>query len=135
MYRARRAELTRLAQEHTYDRPIAVIDYTPEEIETWGAVWDKMEGLWDLYACKEYKKSLQLMKEHCGYSRDSIPQQRDISDFLKKTTNFQMRPVAGLLSLAIFSTVWLFVCSSPPSTFVITPSLCTRLNQIFVTSF
>lgn len=98
VYRARREELTRLAKEHTYDRPIAVIDYTPEEIQTWGAVWDKMEGLWDLYACKEYKRSLQLMKEHCGYSRNNIPQQRDISEFLKKTTNFQMRPVAGLLS-------------------------------------
>jgi phenylalanine-4-hydroxylase len=38
------------------------------------------------------------MKEHCGYGRDSIPQQQDISAFLKERTNFLMRPVAGLLS-------------------------------------
>lgn len=38
------------------------------------------------------------MKENCGYSRDNIPQQQDISDFLKSRTNFQLRPVAGLLS-------------------------------------
>jgi phenylalanine-4-hydroxylase len=41
---------------------------------------------------------MALFKEHCGYSRDAIPQQRDISDFLMKRTNFTMRPVAGLLS-------------------------------------
>ena len=90
--------MTRLAKEHSYDKPISFIDYSPEEIDTWGQVWDKMEGLWDVYACKEYKRSLELMKKHCGYSRNNIPQQRDISQFLKKVTNFQMRPVAGLLS-------------------------------------
>ena len=41
---------------------------------------------------------MSLFKQHCGFSRDNIPQQRDISNFLKKRTNFQMRPVAGLLS-------------------------------------
>ena len=46
--------------------------------------------------------SLSLFKQHCGYSRDTIPQQRNISDFLKKRTNFQMRPVAGLLSSCDF---------------------------------
>jgi phenylalanine-4-hydroxylase len=39
-----------------------------------------------------------LLKENCGYSRDNIPQQQDISAFLKQRTNFEMRPVAGLLS-------------------------------------
>mmetsp|Transcript_24694 Transcript_24694/g.57550 ORF Transcript_24694/g.57550 Transcript_24694/m.57550 type:complete len:258 (+) Transcript_24694:710-1483(+) len=57
-----------------------------------------MEDLWEKYACREYKHSMKLMKEHCGYSRDNIPQQDDISSFLKQRTQFQMRPVAGLLS-------------------------------------
>lgn len=64
----------------------------------WSAVWDKMEGLWENYACQEYMHSLKLMKEHCGYSRNNIPQQQDISEFLMRRTNFRMRPVAGLLS-------------------------------------
>lgn len=41
---------------------------------------------------------MNLLKDSCGYSRDNIPQQRDISDFLLESTNFRMRPVAGLLS-------------------------------------
>ena len=38
------------------------------------------------------------MKKHCGYSRNHIPQQQDISEFLLRQSNFRMRPVAGLLS-------------------------------------
>ena len=45
-----------------------------------------------------FQHSMQLMVEHCGYSRDNIPQQQDISEFLQKRTGFRMRPVAGLLS-------------------------------------
>jgi phenylalanine-4-hydroxylase len=97
-YRTRRALLTESAQRHRWDMPIRTIDYTPEETAVWGAVWDKMEGLWEEYACKEYLNSLALMKEHCGYTRDKIPQQQDISEFLQKRSDFRMRPVAGLLS-------------------------------------
>ncbi|KAG7345357.1 tyrosine 3-monooxygenase [Nitzschia inconspicua] len=97
-YRARRGELARNAIQHRWDQPIPKIDYTKEEIQTWSAVWDRMEPLWKEYACKEYLHSLQLFKEHCGYSRNNIPQQQDISAFLKERTNFEMRPVAGLLS-------------------------------------
>lgn len=97
-YRERRMELAQVARTHKWDRPIQFVEYTQEEIETWGAVWDKMEDLWEKYACKEFKHSLYLFKEHCGYSRHNIPQQRDISNFLQNRTKFCMRPVAGLLS-------------------------------------
>jgi hypothetical protein len=53
-YRARRAELATNAINHRWDQPIPRIDYTKEEIETWNAVWDRMEPLWKQYACKEY---------------------------------------------------------------------------------
>jgi hypothetical protein len=57
-YRARRAELATYAQNHRWDAPIPRIEYTKEETETWGAVWDKMEPLWKNHACKEYLVSL-----------------------------------------------------------------------------
>ena len=55
VYRARRGKLgengtrTHLYETHPF------IDYTPEEIATWSAVWDQMEPLWEKYACQEYK--------------------------------------------------------------------------------
>ena len=54
VYRSRRAELATNANKHRWDQPIPCIDYTPEETATWGAVWDRMEDLWEQYACKEY---------------------------------------------------------------------------------
>jgi phenylalanine-4-hydroxylase len=97
-YRERRGELARVAQEYVWDQPIPRIDYTANETETWGLVWDRMEDLLQTHACAEYLKSFQSMKEHCGYSRDTIPQQQDITDYLLQKTGFRMRPVAGLLS-------------------------------------
>jgi phenylalanine-4-hydroxylase len=64
VYRKRRALLTESAQNHRWDKPIETIDYTPDEIATWGAVWDRMESLWDSYACKEYMVS----SSNCGTS-------------------------------------------------------------------
>lgn len=97
-YRARRAILATSALQHTWDNPIPYIEYTEDEIETWSQVWDRLEEPVRKYACKEYLHSLQLLKKKCGYSRDNIPQQQDISEFLQHRTNFIMRPVAGLLS-------------------------------------
>ena len=98
IYRARREELATFSKEHKWDKSIVTINYTKEEIATWASVWDRMELLLEKYACKEYLVAFELMKEHCNYSRDNIPQQNDISSFLKSQTNFIMRPVSGLLS-------------------------------------
>jgi phenylalanine-4-hydroxylase len=97
-YRSRRAELAKFAFEHKMKKPIAHISYNPNEISVWTAVWDKMETLWYSYACTEYLQALHQMKIHCGYDRTNIPQQYDISKYLKEKTGFRMRPVAGLLS-------------------------------------
>ncbi len=98
VYRDRRGELARVAREYIWDQPIPRIDYTSDEVDTWAAVWDRMSGLLDEHACSEYKRSFLEMKEHCGYDRNSIPQQQDITDYLISKTGFRMRPVAGLLS-------------------------------------
>ena len=61
-YRGRRAKLAELALNHrTLNECIPRTEYTVEEVETWGLVWDTMDGLWEKYACKEYKVSLYRM--------------------------------------------------------------------------
>mmetsp|Transcript_30085 Transcript_30085/g.51193 ORF Transcript_30085/g.51193 Transcript_30085/m.51193 type:complete len:403 (-) Transcript_30085:687-1895(-) len=97
-YRQRRANLATAALNHRMHHDIPATEYTKEEVETWGLVWDTMEDLWDNYACKEYKKSMHLMKKHCNYHRNAIPQLSSISSFLQLQTNFRLRPVAGLIS-------------------------------------
>lgn len=63
-YRGRRAKLAEVALRHrTLNSRIPMTEYTMDEVETWGLVWDQMEGLWDKYACKEYKVSHERERE------------------------------------------------------------------------
>ncbi len=64
VYRERRAQLANNALQHKWNQPIPHIDYTTEEIETWGAVWDRMENLWKKYACKEFLVSTLRNRRH-----------------------------------------------------------------------
>ena len=67
-----------------------------------GAVYDKLQSLFPVHACKEYLDILPQLEKHCGCRADNIPQVRDISEFLEETTGWRMRPVAGLLSARNF---------------------------------
>lgn len=83
VYRRRRGELAQVARAYRHGQPIPRIDYTPDEIATWGAVFERQEELLQKFACKEYLDILLMMKRHCGYATTSIPQQEDISAFLQ----------------------------------------------------
>jgi phenylalanine-4-hydroxylase len=65
-YRERRAVLAKNAVQYTWDRPIPFIEYTIEEKETWGRVWDRMADLWKTYACKEFLASIERILPCCG---------------------------------------------------------------------
>jgi hypothetical protein len=62
IYRARRAQLAQDANHHTWDKAIARIKYTEEEVETWRIVWDRMVPFHEKYACKEYKVRMKCTK-------------------------------------------------------------------------
>ncbi|OQR83639.1 phenylalanine-4-hydroxylase, henna-like protein [Achlya hypogyna] len=98
VYRARRDQLTDIALKFRQGQEIPRIDYTPDEIKTWGTVYSRMQDLWAKHACDEFKAILPLLENNCGYAVDNIPQAQDISDFLKQCTGFTLRPVTGLLS-------------------------------------
>jgi phenylalanine-4-hydroxylase len=98
VYRKRRAELAQVAIDHRYGKQIPYVQYTQDEIKTWGTVLETLEPLLEKYACSTFHEIWPLLKKHCGYSKDNIPQAEDISKFLKQRTGFQIRPCAGLLS-------------------------------------
>ena len=97
-YRKRRQMLAELANSHRVGREIPFVDYTLEEVTTWGVVYNKLQGLVRKYACREYLDIVEDMGKMCGFQHDNIPQQSDISYYLQRKTGFQMRPVSGLLS-------------------------------------
>jgi hypothetical protein len=44
-YRKRRAHLAQVAVQYRIGQDIPLTEYSAEEVETWGVVWDKMEHL------------------------------------------------------------------------------------------
>lgn len=75
--------------------PLSTTNQTKKQIATWGAVFARQEELLQKYACKEYLEILPLMKRHCGYARDNIPQQEDISAFLQVCAMWGVEGVGG----------------------------------------
>lgn len=99
VYRARRKEFADIAINYRYEHPrIPYVEYTPEEIETWRSVYNKLTKMYKTHACKQFNEIFPELVQHCGYSPDNIPQLNDISKYLKRKTGFTLRPVAGLLS-------------------------------------
>lgn len=98
VYRARREQFAKIAKDYRHGEPIPRVEYTQQEIDTWRAIYDRVVPLYKKFACKEYNHIFPLMEENCGYRRDNIPQLEDVSRFLKDSTGFTLRPVAGLLS-------------------------------------
>ncbi|MEQ8858835.1 MAG: ACT domain-containing protein [Pseudomonadales bacterium] len=96
-YRQRRAMIDGLARGYRHGQPIPVVEYTPDEIATWGEVFLRLEALHKPYACAEYRRAFAVMAAECGYGADNVPQMRTVSEFLEQRTGFRLRPVAGLL--------------------------------------
>lgn len=98
VYRRRRKHFADLAMNHKYGNPIPRVEFTEEEVKTWGVVYRELTKLYPTHACQEYLKNLPLLSEHCECREDNIPQLEDVSRFLKERTGFCIRPVAGYLS-------------------------------------
>ncbi|KAK2716077.1 tryptophan 5-hydroxylase 1-like isoform X2 [Artemia franciscana] len=98
VYRVRRKYFTDLAMAYKYGDRIPRVQYTAEEIKTWGCVFRELQKIYPKYACREYLENWPLLVKHCGYRDDNLPQLEDVSTFLKQKTGFSVRPVAGYLS-------------------------------------
>eukprot|EP00004_Rigifila_ramosa_P002371 TRINITY_DN12472_c0_g1_i1.p1 TRINITY_DN12472_c0_g1~~TRINITY_DN12472_c0_g1_i1.p1 ORF type:complete len:456 (-),score=102.76 TRINITY_DN12472_c0_g1_i1:59-1426(-) len=97
-YRARRQKIAEIAINYRHGQPIPRVDYTANEVATWGSVFNKLTALYPTHACREHNYVFPLLVQNCGYRADNIPQLQDISEFLKDSTGFSLRPVSGLLS-------------------------------------
>ncbi|CAH8609405.1 unnamed protein product [Schistosoma mattheei] len=98
VYRERRENIAKIAFHYKYGDRIPEVEYTKEEIETWGLVFTKMKAVHASRACREYIDGFQLLEKYCNYNSESIPQLQTICEFMHRTSGFRIRPVAGLVS-------------------------------------
>ncbi|XP_052861553.1 tryptophan 5-hydroxylase 1 [Anopheles cruzii] len=98
VYRKRREQFSAIATSYKHGNPIPRVQYTPEEIKTWGTVFRELHKLYVKHAVPEYLENWPELVKYCGYREDNLPQLQDINVFLKRKTGFQIRPVAGYLS-------------------------------------
>ncbi|XP_030566532.1 protein henna [Drosophila novamexicana] len=97
-YRKRRKYFADIAYNYKHGEQLPHVDYTKEEIETWGIIFRNLTKLYKTHACREYNHVFPLLVDNCGFREDNIPQLEDVSNFLRDCTGFTLRPVAGLLS-------------------------------------
>ncbi|KAL0491749.1 phenylalanine-4-hydroxylase [Acrasis kona] len=97
-YRKRRLKIAENALQFKHGSAIPHVEYTKGELEAWKQVYNKLTTLYPTHACSQLNYVLPMLQQNCGYSENQIPQLQDIHNFLKDTTGFRLRPVAGLLS-------------------------------------
>uniref|UniRef100_A0A673KKY8 Tryptophan 5-hydroxylase 1-like n=1 Tax=Sinocyclocheilus rhinocerous TaxID=307959 RepID=A0A673KKY8_9TELE len=86
IYRKRRKYFADLAMSYKHGEPIPRVEFTEEEVKTWGVVFRELNKLYPTHACREYLNNLPLLTQFCGYREDNIPQLEDVSNFLRGET-------------------------------------------------
>ncbi|PHJ25250.1 aromatic amino acid hydrolase [Cystoisospora suis] len=102
VYRSRREEIARMANDHRAGQPVGLVSYTPEEVSTWKQVWNTLTELYPTRACDEFNHVLSELREAGLYGPDRLPQVAEVNEYIKSKTGFTLRPVAGLLAARDF---------------------------------
>lgn len=98
VYKERRNLISENSIGYKMGEPIKNFDYSQEETELWGFIWDKLHPLLKAHGCTEYNKNFDILVEAGLFQRDQIPQLEDLNQFLQEKSNWRIKPVNGILS-------------------------------------
>jgi len=101
-YRTRRENIIKNAQTFRHGDKIPQVQYSTQESQVWTKVYDELRKRHEEYACDEYRAIFDELERLRLFSRNSIPQLQDMSDWLRGKTGWTLRPVTGLLSARDF---------------------------------
>jgi phenylalanine-4-hydroxylase len=97
-YRERRNQIARIALQYQTGQPIPDAPYTAAEHRVWQTIWKELDSAHPKHACAEYLESLRRL----NFSKDRIPQLREVSDKVEAISGFRLEPVAGLVEPRVF---------------------------------
>lgn len=97
-YRKRRDIIADKTLGYKMKDPIPRIEYAPEETELWSYIYNKVRPLHRKFGCKEYQAAMNNFEKEGMFSPDFIPQQQDLNEWLRKNSNWRLKPVNGILS-------------------------------------
>jgi len=97
-YRARRNHIAQQAVRWRPGDPVPEVQYTDVEQQVWRTVWEHLAPLHAKHASAEYRVCSELIP----FSRQRIPQLKDVNQRLAGTTGYSMVPVAGLVTSRAF---------------------------------
>jgi phenylalanine-4-hydroxylase len=92
-YRARRAAIAETGRRHRRGRPIADVEYTPEEDEVWRVVSHELARKHRTYACRAYLDGAAALT----LPTERVPQLREVDARVHGLTGFHIEPVPGLV--------------------------------------
>lgn len=81
------------------DKKIPEVDYNTDEIGVWNYCYPKLKALLETNACDETIEIIREFEKNVdGFTETTIPQLDAISNYLRGTTGWRLKPVGGLLS-------------------------------------
>eukprot|EP00340_Litonotus_pictus_P006375 CAMPEP_0170519436 /NCGR_PEP_ID=MMETSP0209-20121228/4852_1 /TAXON_ID=665100 ORGANISM="Litonotus pictus, Strain P1" /NCGR_SAMPLE_ID=MMETSP0209 /ASSEMBLY_ACC=CAM_ASM_000301 /LENGTH=355 /DNA_ID=CAMNT_0010805317 /DNA_START=296 /DNA_END=1363 /DNA_ORIENTATION=- len=100
VYKKRRTEIEEISRSFKFggSNVCPDVEYTEEETKVWSLMWDKLNPLHRKHACEGYNKCLDLLIESGVFTRERIPQIRELNDYYYSKNGMFFRPTGGLLS-------------------------------------
>ena len=62
---------------------IPTVEYSPEEVATWGLIYRQLKELQPTHTCRAHQEVFELLEKQGLYSDKFVPQLEDVSRFMK----------------------------------------------------